>query len=78
MGERWLVGTGEDEASSVVLEVTLPRIPWREASRAGWANGLGQALHGRRGSRAPTCGWSAPGTVRSGDPITVVFTPTTT
>jgi MOSC domain-containing protein YiiM len=74
VGERWLVGTGEDEASSVVLEVSVPRIPCATfASRLGergWVKRF--TADGRSGTYLRVV---RAGTVRSGDPITVVFTP---
>ena len=74
VGERWLVGTGEDDSSSVLLEVTVPRIPCAtfagRLGERGWVKRF--TADGRSGTYLRVV---RAGTVRSGDPITVVFTP---
>ena len=74
VGERWLVGTGDDPATSVELEVTLPRIPCATfAGRLGlrgWVKRF--TADGRSGAYLRVV---RAGTVRSGDPIRVVFSP---
>ena len=74
VGERWLVGTGEDEASSVVLEVTVPRIPCAtfagRLGERGWVKRF--TADGRTGTYLRVV---RAGQVRSGDPIRVVSSP---
>lgn len=71
VGERWLVG---DEVDGVILTVTCPRIPCNTFKGAmqekGWVKTF--AEHGRSGAYLSV---TRPGTVRRGDPITILERP---
>ena len=74
VGERWLVGSVDDPAASVELEVTVPRIPC--ATFAGFLRERGWVkrftARGRSGAYLRVV---REGTVRSGDPVRVLSVP---
>lgn len=74
VGERWRVGSSTDEAESVELEVTVPRIPcatfatW--LAERGWVKQF--TAEGRPGTYLRVV---RPGRIRAGDRLTVVYRP---
>lgn len=74
VGERWRVGSPTDDAESVELEVTVPRIPC--ATFASWLEERGWikrfTAEGRPGTYLRVV---RPGRIRAGDPVMVVYRP---
>ncbi len=74
VGERWRVGSPTDDAESVELEVTAPRIPC--ATFANWLAERGWVKRfteeGRPGTYLRVV---RPGRIRTGDAVNVVFRP---